>query len=185
MNLKYINPYYTKNKIRTLSVFDTFQTPIFDRKESDIEYLKQLLEKGFKNFTDEEKEIWLNTSLKGALNASDLNRIENNISLIASVLEVSLVCKTNWARTNIPEETDFQRIHDNLKVLYNIIYGENVTKEELEELEEDEEYIFVPDLPFNHYEKLNDIEYILYDMYTILNSQLYSYASTDELYCGE
>jgi hypothetical protein len=39
-------------------------------------------------------------------------------------------------------------------------------------------------LPFNNYQKINDIEKILFDIHEILTSQTYYYCGS-ELYCGE
>ena len=41
----------------------------------------------------------------------------------------------------------------------------------------------VPDLPFNHYQKINDIEKIISDVYSLFTIRFYYCDS--ELYCGE
>lgn len=178
MDLKYINPYKNK-KVRTIGIYDEFKMPVFDRSQSDIDYLKELLEKGFDNFTDEEKEMWLNNDLKGALNASDLNRIEGNIKILSNVFEINLNCKTNWLSYDIPDgEKDFKRIYNNLKTLleYAVIYEETPSLPEYNESS---------DCPFNDYEKLNIIENIIFDIYDVLMSHFDNYCLEEGQYCGE
>lgn len=143
-----------------------FETPIFDRTLEHVNSLKILLEKGYKNFTEKDKISW-ESNLKGALNISDLNRIENNISVIAEILNTTLTSKTNWKETDIPIQSDFLRIQSNLlnlrsKLSYIL---DDVTPK-------------VPNLPFNYYTKINDIEKILFDIYNLLLHQ-------EQYYCGE
>lgn len=52
--------------------------------------------------------------MKGALNASDLNRIEGNIREIAGILAITVTTKT-WEKNQIPRVTDFKRIRDNVQ----------------------------------------------------------------------
>ncbi len=143
-----------------------FETPIFDRTLENVNSLKILLQKGYKNFTEEEKLEWKN-NLKGALNISDLNRIENNIAVIAEKLNDTVTTKTNWKETDIPLQTDFSRIRSNLLNLRSKLsyildkYTPNV-----------------PGLPYNYYSKINDIEKIIFDIYELLIHQ-------EQYYCGE
>lgn len=176
MDLKYINPYYTNNYLtRDINKFDGFITPIYDRTEEDVITLRRLLDKGYKNFTDEEKELW-NQSLKGAFNISDINRIENNIYILGLCLELN-IDKKIYFETDIPLEADFQRIKDNLtNIKNNCPYSILIDH--------------IPELPYNTYEKINTIEKITYDIYNILSQQLRYYCgnnssnSTVQLYCG-
>lgn len=189
MNLKYINPYYKLNILQPRMLrsnanvlndieYEGFITPIFDRTEEDILKLKYYLNKGFKNLTDEEKQIWLNTEFKGALNVSDLNRIENNMSILAKVVEIQIETKT-WVNTDIPNiNTDFPRLKSNLELLKaNVPLYENTP--------------VTPELPWNTYQKINDVERIINDMYKVLTSQIKYYCgdnysnSVVDIYCGE
>lgn len=54
---------------------------------------------------------------KGALNYSDLNRIETAIAEIAETKGLDLTVKTNWSIKDVPKETDINRIRDNFKML--------------------------------------------------------------------
>nr|DAW44984.1 MAG TPA: hypothetical protein [Bacteriophage sp.] len=143
-----------------------FETPIFDRTLDNINSLKILLEKGYKNFTEKERSDW-KSNLKGALNISDLNRIENNIAVVAEILSTTLTTKTDWKETDIPQQSDFLRIQSNVLNLRSKVASilTNITPN-------------VPDLPYNYYSKINDIERILFDIYNLLSHQ-------EHYYCGE
>lgn len=151
----------------------TYREPIFDRAETDILKLKYFLSRGYKNLTENEKNEWLNTNFKGALNISDLNRIEQNMNVLSEILGLTITVKP-WQETDIPINTDFTRIRNNLisirsqAVLQGLIY--NSTPE-------------VPNLPFNTYQKINDIEKIIFDIYMLYTIKYYYCGQ--ELYCGE
>ena len=89
------------------------------------------------------------------LEYDNINRIENNIQFVASILELyNLNIKTNWQMSDVPRNNDFNRILNNL----------NAVKDRAHErfgidLPE------TPSLPLNSFEKINDIENILYIIY--------------------
>ena len=60
-----------------------WMTPTMDRTQSDVEYAKQLQTKAWVDFTEEEKQAYLQ-GLKGSLNVSDLQRIRNNVNTSTS-----------------------------------------------------------------------------------------------------
>lgn len=129
-------------------------TPITDRTQADVNLVLEYDSIGYNNLTPEQKSVW-NAGMKGALNASDLNRIENNIKFLANSLELyNLNIKTNWQMSDVPRNNDFNRILSNL----------NAVKDKARErfsidLPE------TPSLPLNGFEKINDIENILYIIY--------------------
>lgn len=126
-------------------------TPIIDRTQADVNLVLEYDNIGYNNLTPEQKAVW-NAGMKGALNASDLNRIENNIQYLASILELyNLNIKTNWQMSDVPRNNDFNRILSNLNALkdkFHLKYDINLPE--------------TPNLPLNSYEKINDIENILY-----------------------
>lgn len=71
-----------------------WQTPIYDRTQSDID----------------------NKTSKGYLNISDLNRIEGNIEYIAEIMGVSIQ-KKEWNILSLPTSADFDRIGNNIAIL--------------------------------------------------------------------
>ena len=62
-----------------------FTQPITDRTILDIDKLQEYDEIGYKNLTNAQKANWM-LGMKGALNASDLNRIESNQQYILNLL---------------------------------------------------------------------------------------------------
>lgn len=89
---------------------------------------------------------------KAYINASDLNRIESNISVIAEEIGASITPgKTDWTRTDLPRINDFQRIINNTTAIRN---GYTIASDTP----------LVPSRPLNTYDKWNAIERILYDV---------------------
>ncbi len=150
-----------------------YREPIFDRTQSDIIKLQDFLSRGYKNLTSDEKNEWLNTNFKGALNISDLNRIEQNMSVLADMLGFEVQIKV-WQETDILTNSDFTRIRNNLTSIRNKAEEMGLLYDSTPE---------VPDLPWNLYQKINDIERIIYDIYSLYTAKYYYCGQ--ELYCGE
>lgn len=136
--------------------------PITDRTILDIDKLQEYDEIGYKNLTNDQKAEWL-LGMKGALNASDLNRIESNQQFILNLLsaQYSLTFKTNWLMTDFVEDSDENRILMNLKTL-------------MQPFDFDEEPQ-VPEKPLNYFEKINQIENIILQMYNKYYSKIKYY----------
>lgn len=152
---------------------------IFDRTQNDVNHVIDLNQKYISGtITDDEKAEWA-SDLKGALNASDLNRIEGNIAELASDIskEVlsfnakSIVTK-QWSGTGLPRVSDFLRIRTNVQALRDAWYTTGTTPD-------------TPDPPLNYFEKINDIERILHDLYTTYVNTIRSYDYCGEFYAGE
>ena len=122
--------------------------PITDRTILDIDKLQEYDEIGYKNLTNDQKAEWI-LGMKGALNASDLNRIESNQQFILNLLsaQYALTFKTNWLMTNFVEDSDENRILSNLKTL-------------MQPFDFDAQMV-APDKPLNYFEKINQIESII------------------------
>ena len=139
--------------------------PIFNRNSNDVLKVQTYDTIGFQYLSDEQKQEWMG-GLKGALNFNDLNRIENNMEFLANLYEIeNMNFKTNWSCIDIPSRLDFQRIVVNLKVL------ETTPK--------------IPDLPLNSYQKINDLEKILYDLYWVYENGSLAFARNDEKFKSE
>ena len=106
--------------------------------------------------------------MKGALNRSDVQRIQNNIQLLSDVLELGLVVK---AVPDHPNETLLSSIITNTEIIRNAYVIHADTPE-------------TPSMPVNTYQKLNDIEKILEDVYGILLNNFHYYCGT-EIYAGD
>lgn len=149
---------------------------IYDRNLLDLTTAKDLTTKiqttGFSSLTQHEKEQW-GSGLKGTLNYTDLNRIEGNSQEIANIFGIPIgAVKTDWTMTDIPTRKDYQRIRDNVQKIRSASIIRSDTP-------------ITPELPLNRYEKINDIEKILfdvYDLYTRNNTIMYY---IDELYDEE
>lgn len=139
-----------------------FIQPITDRSILDIQKLQEYDEIGYKNLTTEQKNEWL-SGMKGALNSSDLNRIESNQQYILNLLsnQYILTFKTNWLMTDFVEDSDENRILMNLKTL-------------MQPFNFDEEPQ-VPDKPLNYFEKINQIENIILQIYNKYYSKIKYY----------
>jgi len=113
-----------------------------------------------------------NRTAKAFLNASDLNRIETNCSILAGLLKItSLTIKTDWIRTDSITPNGISRILGNIKALRDSYYT----------------YDSTPALPNSilYFQDLNDAETILLDAYNLflINDRAKYYAG--ELYSGE
>ena len=139
-----------------------FIQPITDRSILDIQKLQEYDEIGYKNLTTEQKDEWL-SGMKGALNSSDLNRIESNQQYIFTLLsnQYILTFKTNWLMTDFVEDSDENRILMNLKTLMQPFNFEEEPQ--------------VPEKPLNYFEKINQIENIILQMYNKYYSKIKYY----------
>lgn len=136
--------------------------PITNRTILDIDKLQEYDEIGYKNLTNDQQAEWL-LGMKGALNASDLNRIESNQQFILNLLsaQYSLTFRTNWLMTNFVEDSDENRILSNLKTL-------------MQPFDLDAQMV-APDKPLNYFEKINQIENIILQMYDKYYSKIKHY----------
>lgn len=170
MNLSYINPYRKLIRVyrMTRMVVPEFEEPVTDRNSSDVEKALEMIEKKYSNLTEEEKLEW-DSGLKGCLNYTDLNRIEQNLYLLSLVLEVEVETKY-WEPGDIPVSSDYSRIRNNVETIRNAYTTYKDTPK-------------TPEEPLVTYEKYNDIEKILLDIYTILLAHFHYYCG--ELYSGD
>lgn len=148
----------------------TWIEPIYDRSQTDVERLKQLNAKGYYNLTPEEKQEWLGDS-KGALNKSDLSRIENNIKVIYDMLGEDKAVAIYPEIPNVSYYSALRnRVADVRTKAFAALYCNKT----------------VPEQPLNHFEKWNDIERILSEIHRVLenNAKAFLYCMEDaELYC--
>lgn len=82
-------------------------TLVTDRTQADVERVRELAAKGFAAMTAAEQAEWL-AGMKGAYNASDLNRVGTALNYLAGRLasicgnSITWTAKTDWAVTDIP-----------------------------------------------------------------------------------
>ena len=81
-------------------------TLVTDRTQADVERARELAAKGFAAMTADERAEWL-AGMKGAYNASDLNRVGTALNYLAGRLasicgkSITWTAKTDWAVTDI------------------------------------------------------------------------------------
>lgn len=80
---------------------------ITDRTQADVDFVRQLAVKGWAAMTAEERAAW-NGGLKGAYNASDLNRVGSAVEYVAGRVKdagysVSVSPKIGWTEGEIPD----------------------------------------------------------------------------------
>lgn len=143
---------------------------ITDRTQEDVDrvkYLTRVILAGT-NTESEWKEFQLN--LRGALNYSDLDRIERNLNTLSILLNISLV---SMERPAIPRISYFNNLLENVRRIRTSFYCYSNTPA-------------VPSRPLNTYQKINDIEKILRDAYSAYcrNTENYFYCG-DDVYAGE
>ena len=124
---------------------------VHDRTQEDVLRVARLNDKYLNlEITKEERDEWL-AGIKGALNASDLQRIEWNTRLIGELELLRLTLSVReWERPDIPRVSDFTRLLDNVRQ----IRESGMTLPDTPQ---------VPEHPLNTYQKWNDIEKILHD----------------------
>lgn len=150
---------------------------ITDRTAADVEQVRRLAQKGLANMTEIEKEEWL-AGLKGAYNATDLNRVEAAVDYVARRLIptgyiMDYTAKTNWQKTEYMSPTEAERFLGNIqKIRDGLVTGY--------------EFPQVPtDLNKMTYQEANDIERILVLVNAIIDNVLSGYYYSNDLYAGE
>ena len=154
-------------------------TLVTDRTAADLARWLDLRNKGYANMTEAERTEW-DSGMKGAYNASDLNRVGEALNYLrdrlaeASYLsQVAFIAKTDWTATDIPTASD----------LFNYLRYVSVVREALAQFAKTPA---TPDYTGGlDYQEANDIEKILVDVdQLITNMQAHRYYC-GELFCGE
>lgn len=169
--------------------------PVFDRTILDVEYLKQNLRDsaGYENnvyFRTSDEQYFLDSGEqrirllsvtsdhKGAYNASDMNRVNNDLLFLQEYLRklgVSVdirFASRIWQMEDIPTIPEFEGYLSDVDVIRNAIVQSDDTPA-------------TPDLYYFDYARANDIEKILYDTYMSLKSTENSTYYSGDIYAGE
>ena len=99
-----------------MSVIDTLVT---DRTEADASRCIELRDKGWAAMTAAERAEWV-AGMKGAYNASDLNRVASAMSYLSQRFasagySVPVSSPTDWANGDIPRKDDLDTYLDDLR----------------------------------------------------------------------
>lgn len=151
---------------------------ITDRTEDDVTRAQELIREGFSSWTDEEVTEFLN-GLKGAYNASDLNRVESAVNYVKDRFAIigydalDFLIKNTWSKNEFLESEDAERYLGNVKKLreqFTMPPGTPVVPEDMENFT---------------FEEANDIERILeiIDEYITKIEKQFFYSG--DLYGGE
>lgn len=142
--------------------------PVFDRTEEDVEYAKAYNKSPSESAASE---------YKGALNASDLNRIEGNCAYLSELLHSCgytshVNVKTDWSMADFPTLTEFTRIRDNITELMRA-YAQ---AEDMPDMRTDSRTDYV---------EINNMEFDLYRINEMISNMKAIYMYSGELYGGE
>ena len=146
--------------------------PIYDRTQEDVDYAKKRIAyfKANGGVSD-------GVNLKGCLNYTDVNRIEDNTDYLADLL-ISLYYfntisrnSSSWVIKSILDTTNVSRIINNVAILQSAYYTP----------------IGSPDLPttLTHYEQVNSVEKCLYLLKEMIDDMVSSFRECGTFYCGE
>lgn len=148
---------------------------IYDRTEYDITQAKKIIREKVQKFSElSAKDIA--TLERGTLTINTLNRIENKQKELKTKLNnigfqnINIANKI-WTYNNIFYETDFIRLLDNMDELINAFYVMEETPN-------------VPEVEF-HYETINALEKILYDIEYLINISKKNYRKCGTFKSGE
>ena len=150
---------------------------ITDRTQSDVSYVARLAAKGWAGMTEDEKSQWL-LGLKGAYNATDLNRVGNAVTYVAGRPEEAgyapdIDPKIDWMVSDIPTESQMETYLDNLRALRSAFTVPDS----------------VPQVPADMegltYQEANDIERIILAIDALITNIINAYFYSNEVYSGE
>lgn len=150
---------------------------ITDRTQADVSYVARLAAKGWSGMTEDERAQWL-TGLKGAYNATDLNRVGNAVTYVAGRLEEAgyapdIDPKINWTVSDIPTESQMETYLDNVRALRSAFTVPDS----------------VPQVPADMdgltYQEANDIERIILAIDALITNMMDAWFYSNEVYSGE
>lgn len=150
---------------------------ITDRTAADVARVQTLAAKNYAAMTDAEKAEW-DADMKGAYNASDLNRVGAAVDYVAGRFReqgyaAEVTPRTNWTESDTPTQSDMSQYLGNVKSLRSKIAVKPTT----------------PKLPTDmtglDYEGANAIEQTLLDLDALLTNTEKAWFYSGELYAGE
>lgn len=142
--------------------------PIFDRTQEDVDFAIKTITEWLKDNSQ------VPYDLKGCLNVSDINRIENDIEYLSTRLNelyyINGASSRQWDIVKLPTVGDTERILNNVRL---IIEAYNKPDN-------------APDVPTNmmKYDNINDIEKNLYLIKEMLDIMISLFKSSGTFQCG-
>lgn len=157
-----------------MSVIDTL---VFDRTLEDVQYVQQLNTLKLSRMSTEQLTEYL-SNLKGAYNASDLNRVESVVNYLIERLKITgnylnLSTKTSWTTYEYLLFAEAERYLHNVDTIKScFISPDNM-----------------PDVPTDldnlNFQEANDIEKILYMVDAIITNIPQAWLYSGDIFTGE
>jgi len=150
---------------------------ITDRTAQDVERWRYLHTKGWEAMSEAERDEW-RSSLKGAYNYTDMNRVESAVQFIADRFSdlgyyVAPEVKMVWSVSDHPTKADMDRYFANIALLRSILTALPTT----------------PKAPTTEkkldYQVANDIEQILTDVDRLISSVKQGWYYAGDVFTGE
>lgn len=159
---------------------DIIQTLVTDRTGADVLRWFELRNKGYANMTAEERAEWDAGNMKGAYNASDLNRVGAALNYIRDrLVEIGYIrstvytAKSNWTAADIPTTAALSTLLSQVRTARDAFAVMSST----------------PRVPENNgglsHIDANNIEKILADIDRLITNMLAARPFCGELYSGE
>lgn len=146
---------------------------IFDRTQNDVDtaiLLRDTKVKKFEALTESE----IATLEKGTLTINTLNRIENKLAELQTLLNSMVYfteefTSTTWAYSDYFHQSDFDKMLDSINKLKNAFYV-SVTD--------------VPNDNYRHFKTINSVEKILYNIESLIGIMKSNYRKCGTFECG-
>ena len=144
--------------------------PIYDRKQSDLDYAKAILEMGY-NYLDGAQKVDFLQGLKGCFNYTDMYRIFQNCMYLGVLIGIEVTPAGEWDMRHPAKQRDYMDMCKNVSALREayFVYGDTEP---------------TPNVPINSWQKVNVIEKILYDIFAIFQANYSAMKYTGEQYAG-
>lgn len=150
---------------------------ITDRTQADVDYVSQLNILGWENMNAQQRSDYL-AGLKGAYNATDMNRVGNAVSYVAQRLTncgymVNVNPRLDWQIGDIPTVSDLTAYLDDVRVIRAVLAVSPATPPVPEDMDK------------LTYIEANNIEQILLDVNLLIDHIAAAWFYSGELYSGE
>lgn len=149
---------------------------ITDRTQADVSRVRYLQSKGSGLWTSAEEAEWL-TDLKGAYNASDLNRVGNALNYLQNLLNVTcglnlhMEPKIDWTAWDIPTETQMNTYRQQIQQIRDCLSYPAGTAN-------------APDVRYLNYVGANNIEKILQTCDQLITNIQFAFRYTGAAECA-
>ena len=150
---------------------------ITDRTQADVDYVSQLNILGWQNMNAQQRSDYL-AGLKGAYNATDMNRVGNAVSYVAQRLTncgytVHINPKVDWQIGDIPTVSNLTAYLDDVRAIRAALAVSPATPPVPEDMDK------------LTYTEANNIEQILLDVNLLIDRIAAAWFYSGELYSGE